>query len=208
MKYLKLFENFNNEDVLYDIEHILVTLNPSDTDSAKPKLLRSELNNNLLSYQLDQNYSKEDLITAISRLDELGYRILYEDEIVDVQDEKKLDYLLRGVEIITLVKSDYFEDKSIKEICIEWLNDNFSNMNTVPSRTTGRILYRNNEENIILYDKKIYKVYTGYSKIWSFFDDFFLLENKEIENIIIMYFYEKYKIRVDTVVLVPEFSII
>jgi hypothetical protein len=208
MKYLKLFENFNNEDVLYDIEHILVTLNPSDTDSAKPKLLRSELNNNLLSYQLDQNYSKEDLITAISRLDELGYRILYEDEIVDVQDEKKLDYLLRGVEIITLVKSDYFEDKSIKEICIEWLNDNFSNMNTVPSRTTGRILYRNNEENIILYDKKIYKVYTGYSKIWSFFDDFFLLENKEIENIIIMYFYEKYKIRVDTVVLVPELSII
>ena len=208
MKYLKLFENFNNEDVLYDIEHILVTLNPSDTDSAKPKLLRSELNNNLLSYQLDQNYSKEDLITAISRLDELGYRILYEDEIVDVQDEKKLDYLLRGVEIITLVKSDYFEDKSIKEICLEWLNENFSNMNTVPSRTTGRILYRNNEENIILYDKKIYKVYTGYSKIWSFFDDFFLLENKEIENIIIMYFYEKYKIRVDTVVLVPEFSII
>lgn len=206
MKYLKLFENF--DDILYDIEDILVTLNPSDTDSAKPELLRSELNNNLLSYQLDQNYSKEDLITAIERLYELGYRILYEDEIVDVQDEKKLDYLLSGVEIITLVKSDYFEDKSIKEICLEWLNENFSNMNTVPSRTTGRILYRNNEENIILYDEKIYKIYTGYYKIWSFFDDFFHLENKEIENIIKEWLNEKYKLRVATIVLVPEFSII
>ena len=52
------------------------------------------------------------------------------------------------------------------------------------------------------------KVYTGYSKIWSFFDDFFLLENKEIENIIKEWLNEKYKLRVATIVLVPEFSII
>jgi hypothetical protein len=206
MKYLKLFENF--DDILYDVEDILVTLNPPDTNSAKPELLRSELNNNLLSYQLDQNYSKEDLITAIERLDELGYRILVEDEIVDVQDEKKLDYLLRGVEIITLVKSDYFEDKSIKEICLEWLTKNFSNMNSVPSKTPGRILYRNNEDNIILYDNKYSKVYSGYDKIWSFFNNFFRLENKEIENIIKEWLNKKYNLRVTTLMIVPEFSII
>ena len=203
MKYLKLFENFNNniEDDLEDIKWILVELYDN------PKLLRNELDGKLLSYQLDQNYSKEDLITAISRLDELGYQILVDGEIVNFQDQgDKRDERKEQV-IITLIKSDYFEDKSIKEICLEWLNKNFGNMNSVPSKNPGCILFRNNEENIILYDEKIYKVYSEYSKIWSFFDDCFLLENEEIENIIIMYFYEKYKIRVDTVVIVPGFSI-
>ena len=48
MKYLKLFENFNNEDILDDIEEILTGLNPPSTGSSKPELLRNELNGNLL----------------------------------------------------------------------------------------------------------------------------------------------------------------
>ena len=61
MKYIKLFENFNNEeDILYDIEDILTVLNPPSTGSSKPELLRNELNGNLLFYKVEHNYTIEE----------------------------------------------------------------------------------------------------------------------------------------------------
>ena len=115
MKYIKLFENFNNEeDILYDIEHILIGLNTPSSGSYEPELLRNELNGNLLFYKVDNNYTIEDYQTAVERLVDLGYEILTDTS--------------HG---IVLIKSDYFKEKTIKGVCLQWLNEKFGKLKIV-----------------------------------------------------------------------------
>lgn len=68
MKYIKLFENFDNiEDVLEDIKWILVELDDN------PELLRNELNGSLLFYKVDHDYTVEENRIAKLRLNDIGY---------------------------------------------------------------------------------------------------------------------------------------
>ena len=109
MKYIKLFENFNNEeDILEEIKWVLVELDNN------PELLRNELNGNLLFYKVDLGYTDEENRTAEFRLKDLGYEIL--------------TYTKYGM---VLIKSDYFEDKTIEGVCLQWLNEKFGNLKEV-----------------------------------------------------------------------------
>ena len=72
MKYLKLYENFNNniEDLLEDIKWIMIEMTESH------QLFRHEKDDCFL-YQVSNIPSEEDLESAKGRLEDLGYSIVY-----------------------------------------------------------------------------------------------------------------------------------
>ena len=78
MKYLKLYENFNNniEDILEDIKWVLVEMVESH------KLFRHEKDYCML-YTISNMPSDEDLESAKGRLEDIGYEIVYVGKHVD-----------------------------------------------------------------------------------------------------------------------------
>lgn len=79
MKYLKLYEDFNNQDeILSDIETILdQLLHDSNSSNRYSKRLGCELDGDLIFYELDTECSEEDLKVAKLRLNDLNYKIVY-----------------------------------------------------------------------------------------------------------------------------------
>ena len=186
MKYIKLFENFNNEeDILYeDIEQILTGLNPPSTGSSKPELLRNELNGNLLFYKVDNNYSEDDLNTSILRLEDLGYYILH-----------------RSINGPILFKSDYFKDKTIKGVCLQWLNEKFGKgklkiVDDNIARKEAIDYVDDNGEIIIRFykDKDDYFLINN-DLVWSLFNKGFILSYNTTQEIISTWLEETYELK-------------
>ena len=185
MKYLKLFENFNNKYVLDDIEEILTGLNPPSTGSSKPELLRNELNGNLLFYKVDNNYSEDDLNTSILRLEDLGYYILH-----------------RSINGPILIRSDYFKDKTIKEVCLQWLNEKFGKLkivnddNSVFSRSSINYVDDNGEIIIKFYKHrdKDDNFLINNDLVWSLFNKGFILSYNDTQEIISTWLEETYEL--------------
>ena len=186
MKYLKLFENFNNEDILDDIEEILTGLNPPSTGSSKPELLRNELNGNLLFYKVEHNYSKDDLNTSILRLKDLGYYILH--------------HSINGP---ILIKSDYFKEKTIKGVCLQWLNEKFGKLkivnddNSVFSRSSINYVDDNGEIIIKFYKHrdKDDNFLINNDLVWSLFNKGFILSYNTTQEIISTWLEETYELK-------------
>ena len=185
MKYLKLFENFNNKYVLDDIEEILTGLNPPSTGSSKPELLRNELNGNLLFYKVDNNYSEDDLNTSILRLEDLGYYILH-----------------RSINGPILIRSDYFKDKTIKEVCLQWLNEKFGKLkivnddNSVFSRSSINYVDDNGEIIIKFYKHrdKDDNFLINNDLVWSLFNKGFILSYNDTQEILSTWLEETYEL--------------
>ena len=78
MKYLKLYENFNNniEDLLEDIKWIMIEMTESH------QLFRHEKDDCFL-YQVSNIPSEEDLESAKGRLEDIGYDLVYVGKHVD-----------------------------------------------------------------------------------------------------------------------------
>ena len=184
MKYIKLFENFNNEeDILYDIEDILTVLNPPSTGSSKPELLRNELDGNLLFYKVDNNYTIEDYQTAEFRLNDIGYEIL----------TWRLPDTNHGM---VLIKSDYFKEKTIKGVCLQWLNEKFGNLKEVYDNR--KINYVDDNGNIIImYYKEKDKddnFLINQDLVWSLFNIGFKLNYNNTQEIISIWLKETYNL--------------
>ena len=188
MKYIKLFENFNNnfnneEDILYDIEQILTGLNTPSSGSSKPELLRNELNGNLLFYKVDNNYTIEDNITAERRLNDIDYEIL-----------KDTHYGM------VLIKSDYFKDKTIKGVCLQWLNEKFGKLKIVDDNTARKeaIDYvDDNGEIIIRFYKQRDKddnFLINNDLVWSLFNKGFILSYHNTQEILSTWLEETYEL--------------
>jgi len=171
MKYIKLFENFNN-DTLEDAKWIIIShLGEVIEVEIDPKwnaknLLKFELYEEPTENQIEscrEHLKKEDLFLT-------GFDFVEFDPYTD-EDFKV--YCLVGI------------GKTIKEYCINWLNDNFSNMEAVPSKNfPNTVLYRHDlKDNVLLYDKTNNKFYVNYRKIYAFFEYYFGLDEKEILDI-------------------------
>lgn len=118
MKYLKLYEDFNSSDILEDIKWIMIEV------SEDAKLISSELDDDLLFYNLNTDCSEEDLRVAKLRLNDLDYKIVYFDKnycwIVNINilsDEFK-----DSDEVVFVKSGEYASLKNLK------INDNFKKL--------------------------------------------------------------------------------
>ena len=178
MKYIKLFENFNNEeDILEDIKWILVELDNN------PELLRNELKANLLFYKVDNDYTVEENRTAEFRLNDIGYEIL--------------TYTSKGM---ALIKSDYFKEKTIKGVCLQWLNEKFGNLKEVDNNRARKdaIDYvDDNGEIIIRFYKQRDKddnFLINNDLVWSLFNKGFILGYHNTQEILSTWLEETYNL--------------
>jgi len=137
MKHLKLFENFNNntEDDLEDIKWILVELDNN------PELLRNELNGNFLIYKLEsndlnQNYPDDELEIAKKRLLDIGYELSH------------INYGRSDGDIFIIIKSEHFDEVSIRGVLIQFLKEKFGNLKEVDDNRA--INYVDDEGNKII----------------------------------------------------------
>ena len=110
MKYLKLFENFNESELIEkDIINCLLGLDDS------PKLLNNELNNNLFVFGVPGDYSKKtdqfvsEFDTAKLRLEDEGYTL-----VTDINDAYISDKVL-------IIKTEYLNRYSLDEIALQYL---------------------------------------------------------------------------------------
>ena len=170
MKYLKLFENFNEPDI-QDAKWIVIRyLGELETIEIDPKWNAK----NLLSFELNEEPTKEQIIKCREHLNDEGFFLFIKNNICIV-----------GI------------GNTIKEYCINWLNDNFSNMDIVESKDRpGYILYRyETKDNVLIYNKKNQKVYISYNKIWSFFESYFSMESVEIQELTEEWLSEAYNLK-------------
>lgn len=143
MKYLKLFENFNSntEDDLEEIKWILVELDNN------PELLRNELNGNLLLYKLknnglNENYSDEELETAKKRLLDIGYELSH------------INYGRSDGDIFVIIKSEHFDEVSIRGILIQFLKEKFGKLKKVDDNRAINYVDDNGETIIRFYKQR------------------------------------------------------
>jgi hypothetical protein len=122
MKYLKLYENFNNniEDTLEDIKWVLVEM------TERYELLGHEKDYCML-YEISDLPSEEDLESAVGRLQDIGYELVY------VGNSPRRDITHTLAKACWIVKSEF---------CKEW--------NPLPVVNNGKIPTM--EENPIIED--------------------------------------------------------
>ena len=172
MKYLKLFENFNQDD-LEDIKWILVELDNN------PELILNELDGNILFYNIEHDYTMSDLKAAEGRLNDIGYEILTDTD--------------HGM---ILIKSDYFKTKTIKGVSLQWLNEKFGNLKEVDD---NRIInYVDDNGNVIIrYYKQTDKgdnFLINQDLVWSRLNKIFKLNYNNTQEIISTWLEETYNL--------------
>jgi hypothetical protein len=99
MKYLKLYENFNNniEDTLEDIKWVLVEM------TERYELLGHEKDYCML-YEISNMPSEEDMESAVGRLEDIGYELVYVGKPAIASRD------LQGKTICWIVKSEFCEE--------------------------------------------------------------------------------------------------
>lgn len=88
------------------------------------------------------------------------------------------------------------EDKR-EQIAIHWLNNNYGDLTPYKKETLPDYTFFVKDGKVVFeYDKKNGVVYISYNKIWSFLENFLVLEPEEIQDITKKWVKENYKLRV------------
>ena len=190
MKYIKLFEDFNEELDLYYAKLIVI----------------SHLGE-FREVEIDDNKWNAKEILTLELLEEPT-----DKQIEDCEKHLFPEYEEKGFFLHQIFDQLYpYENKfvvgigsSIEDYCISWLNSNYSDMKSVDSKSfPGTVLYSPSKkgdaekDNVLLYDETNRKVYVN-TNIWAFFEHYFGLDEYEIEEILDKWVKETYKLDVPT----------
>ena len=182
MKYLKLFENFNDDLDIYDAKQIVIThLGEVKEVEINPKWNAKGI---LILELLEE--PTEDQIKSCKK------HLFPEDEEKGFFLHRIFEHDWAAMENKVVVGIG----SSIEDYCISWLNSNYSNMEAVPSKNfPNTVLYRHDlKDNVLLYDKTNEKVYVNYRKIYAFFEYYFDLDEQEILDITKEWMSDTYKL--------------
>ena len=181
MKWIKLFENFEN-DKLDDVKDILRLhlgeLEEVDFISGDLRVEMSDsLKNQIRVYKLLDSPKVKDLTAFEEHFNE--------EEIEGVFYNINLDWYSGQVAIIGI-------GESIEEFLGEWLRERFSNLKKVDSLAppVGRIqsFYREENGSGVFYyyenDGQDKYVYVSFHSIWGFFRTVLCLEERQIRKIV------------------------
>ena len=186
MKYIKLFEDFNEELDIYDAKQIVI----SHLGEVK-------------EVDIDDNKWNAKEILILELLEEPTNK-----QIEDCKKHLFPEYEEKGFFLHRIFEHDWAAmeykfvvgiGRSIEDYCISWLNSNYSDMESVKSESfPGTVLYRYKEkDNVLLYDETNSKVYVN-TNIWGFFEHYFDLDEEEIKEILDTWVKETYKLDVPT----------
>jgi len=164
MKYIKLFENFNQSD-LEDIKWILIDLDNN------PKLINNELDGKVLLYSIPGDYSDDSNLwvskfeTAKKRLYDMEYEL-----VTDINDAYLLDRIL-------IISSEYYDKYSLNEIALLYM-DQFKNMELDKSKSWPVYLDKNGK--MYLHIQEGIKTAVVDKDIWNLLDMFFPIDGEDL----------------------------
>ena len=186
MKYIKLFENFNQDD-LEDIKWILVDIDDN------PKLIHNELDGNLFVYSIPGDYSKKtddyvsEFNTAKLRLEDEGYKLLTEINDAYISDK------------VLIIKTEYFNRYSLDEIALKYL-EQFKGLKQ--DEAFSWPIYKDKDGKVILMVHEGIKTAVVYKDVWYLLDMIFpatevglvqsLGTNRRVEKILKEWIIENY----------------
>ena len=121
-------------------------------------------------------------------------RVYDVDSSVDF-DPKQFEEYLEGWKIVHKEDKIVFIKGDLKEAGLSWLKEVYGNLK--PKEQDGNIYYRDDERKpLFAYRKsKNEHYYINYHRIWSFFEFYFDMESKEIEDLISVWLGETYNLR-------------
>ena len=192
MKWIKLFENFDN-DALEDAKHIIIShLGEIEEDDFAggefPIAMPDRLKDRIRVYRLLESPNVRDLSGCEEHL---------EQETEGVFWNVNLDWYSGKIAVIGL-------GDSLESFLVEWLKERFCEaqkkvecgqeyiMYTVP-----KIFYREKNGSAVFYycegdEDKI--AYVAYDKIWGFFKSTLGLEDRQIRNILRNWLLQEYNL--------------
>ena len=166
MRYIKLYEEFKHDEI-YD-----VMMSICDT----------------ISFNVSTEYPSTDRL-----------RVYETSEVVEFDPEQYEEYLegwkIVHKEEIVFIKGD------LKEAGLSWLNEIYGNLKLVEKE--DKIFYVDGERKpLFMYDvraqvkkSKNGYYYIDYYRIWSFFESYFGMEYKEIQELMKVWLGETYNLR-------------
>ena len=174
MKWIKLFEDFNEKE---DPIWILI----SSLDPILVEILEVDEYGDVSMFnffKLSQKFDKNKIPALVNHLSSEGYSIT---------STKPSDKMV-------------IYEGDLETLCLKWLNENFKDVNKV-----NRTYYVFDEEGtgkckllFYQYSSGASACYFNYSKIWSFFQKFLLLENDVISDILNTWLKSRFDIRYAT----------
>jgi len=88
----------------------------------------------------------------------------------------------------------------IEKLCINWLNENYSQMEPFETEEyPTHIFYRKNRKVIFEYNKKNGVVYIDRDEIWLFFENFFSMNCGQIQSITKIWVEGQFKLKVTAI---------
>jgi len=93
-------------------------------------------------------------------------------------------------------------ENKIEKVAINWLNKKYGDLEPFETDDEPNYVFYKKGDNIIFdYNKKNGYVYVSYGEIWSFFELFFNMEYKQIQDITKIWVEEHYNLRVTITVV-------
>lgn len=179
MKYIKLFENFNEEPYLEDAKWIIL----SHIGEVKEIEIDPKWNTkNLLKFELSETPSQDKINKCKEHLKEEGFFLSYSSNSTGPWESSDPNYFYTtGL-------------GTLEDWCINWLNDNYGNLNI--EKKNGQIYYIDKDRNIIIeYMESLSGYfYINYTKVWSFFVNIINIKSYEIKPIISKWLKDKYNL--------------
>lgn len=189
MKYIKLFENFDYEDMLEEAKYILI----AHLGEVEEVDLKNVIVPNVNPHMSDELISK---VRVYKLLDSPNVKDLKSCEAHLKEDTEglfcniNLDWYNGKVAVIGI-------GKSVEDFCLDWLRERFENANKYTNKGQTFYLDKNNDGGVsILHyyedDVQDKSCYISYNKIWGFLKDTLALEDSQIRSILSKWLLEKF----------------
>ena len=175
MKYLKLFENFNEPDI-EDAKWIIIRyLGEVETIEIDPKWNAK----NLLSFVLLEKPTRDEIINCREHLKDEGFFLHIPENNIDSK------FIIVGI------------GETLEEYLTKWLDDNFGNLKKINYGTTAfftedhsltKIDVTDIPRSVIFYTDPVSLSYTftkvNWEKLWQFLDHDLFLNRDQIREIL------------------------
>lgn len=94
-------------------------------------------------------------------------------------------------------------ESQLNQAALKYLNSEYGDLKPFQSETYPNfIYYKKNNIDILEYNKKYGTFRVNYDRIWSLFEDYFSMEDEQIQKLIKLWLEEHYNLRV-TEILSP-----
>ena len=199
MKYIKLFENFDSNDMLEDAKWILIS-HLGEIKEIDIRNVNANIVDPMMSDDLINRIRVFELLGSPNVKDLKGFEAHLEAETEGIFWNVNLDWYRNRVCVVGI-------GESIEEFCLEWLRERFENAERYFNEKQNQLFYLDRDkdgksihtggETLLLYkldgfDSKY--CYINQQKIWSFLTVKLGLEDSKVRSILSKWLIEKFGI--------------